>query len=58
MNCRHCIPLSLGVITAVAVADVACSQSAGDEPFMAGEPLQQPANVRTYGNFRFAESIS
>jgi sugar lactone lactonase YvrE len=31
---------------------------AQDEPFAAGAPLDQPANVRTYGSFRFAESIS
>lgn len=31
---------------------------AADQPFEAGEPLQRAPNVRTYGGFRFAESIS
>ncbi len=34
------------------------SQDVSDQPFVAGEPLNQSANARTYGSFRFAESIS
>ena len=34
------------------------SQNASDRPFVAGEPLNQSANARTYGSFRFAESMS
>jgi sugar lactone lactonase YvrE len=40
------------------VAPLAPAQNAGDGRFMPGEPLEQSANVRTYGSFRFAESIS
>jgi len=32
--------------------------AAGDQPFVAGEPLTLTPNARTYGGFRFAESIS
>lgn len=58
MTCRHRTPLVLAALITSAVANLAFAQSAGDEPFTAGEPLEQPANVRTYGSFRFAESIS
>ena len=34
------------------------SQESVDEPFVAGEPLDLSPNARTYGGFRFAESIS
>lgn len=45
---------TLGALGATATAEA----QNGSEPFMAGTPLEQPANVRTYGSFRFAESIS
>jgi sugar lactone lactonase YvrE len=32
--------------------------NAADQPFAAGEPLKLSPNARTYGGFRFAESIS
>jgi sugar lactone lactonase YvrE len=31
---------------------------AASQPFVAGTPLQQTANAKTYGGFRFSESIS
>jgi sugar lactone lactonase YvrE len=31
---------------------------AASEPFVAGTPLKQQPNVKTYGGFRFAESVS
>ena len=34
------------------------AQDATDGPFVAGEPLDMSSNARTYGGFRFAESIS
>lgn len=53
---RYAFPA--GALVALGLASGACAQGPGDEPFMAGEPLEQPANVRTYGSFRFAESVS
>jgi sugar lactone lactonase YvrE len=41
-----------------ALTGPASAQPPADGPFAAGQPLEQPANVRTYGSFRFAESIS
>jgi hypothetical protein len=32
--------------------------AAADQPFVAGQPLKMTPNARTYGGFRFAESIS
>ena len=34
------------------------AQDAADESFMAGEPLNLSSNARTYGGFRFAESMA
>lgn len=34
------------------------SPAAADQPFVAGAPLKMTPNARTYGGFRFAESIS
>jgi sugar lactone lactonase YvrE len=34
------------------------TQEAADQPFEAGEPLDLSSNARTYGGFRFAESMS
>jgi sugar lactone lactonase YvrE len=34
------------------------SASAASQPFVAGAPLEPQPNVRTYGGFRFAESVS
>src|SRR5688500_6051574 len=49
--------------SAVASAKVAAQTQppAGDpasKPFAAGTPLKQQPNVKTYGGFRFAESVS
>lgn len=40
------------------VAVNAQSKESLDEPFVAGEPLDLSPNARTYGGFRFAESMS
>ncbi len=37
---------------------LAFAQDEAEAPFAAGEALEQSANVRTFGSFRFAESIS
>ncbi len=34
------------------------AQNPADQPFVAGEPLNLSPNARTYGGFRFAESMS
>ena len=39
-------------------ATVAHAQDAADQPFMAGAPLDLSSNARTYGGFRFAESMA
>jgi sugar lactone lactonase YvrE len=47
------------IITLLAVAAIATASPAGAQaPFVAGEPLELTPNARTYGGFRFAESIS
>ncbi len=56
------------VVLAAACASVSCagapeaqapaSAPAAEKPFVAGTPLQQMPNTRTYGGFRFAESIA
>ncbi len=47
------------IIATLAVGAVAAqAQNDSDEPFAAGPALEQSDNVRTYGSFRFAESIS
>ena len=33
-------------------------QAPADQPFVAGQPLDMTPNARTYGGFRFAESIA
>ncbi|MFB3778212.1 MAG: SMP-30/gluconolactonase/LRE family protein [Bryobacteraceae bacterium] len=47
-----CQPI-IAIILAVALGSVGFAQ-----PFAAGEPLKPSPNVKTYGGFRFAESIS
>ncbi len=50
----------LAVITGVAALAVpagAQTPSTSDKPFVTGTPLQGGPNVKTYGGFRFAESI-
>ena len=49
--------LLVAALTAFASAR-AQDQDSGEEPFRAGEPLELSSNARTYGGFRFAESIS
>jgi sugar lactone lactonase YvrE len=41
-----------------ASAQQAPAPAAADQPFAAGPPLKMTPNARTYGGFRFAESIS
>ena len=42
----------------VASAQQAPAPAAAEQPFVAGQPLKMTPNARTYGGFRFAESIS
>lgn len=46
----------LGALT-LAVPAVAQPPAATDKPFVAGTPLEGGPNIKTYGGFRFAESI-
>lgn len=58
---RHFIPTVAVTVLAGLVAAPALAQApapAGDQPFAAGAPLKMTPNARTYGGFRFAESIS
>ncbi len=48
----------LAACGAVPAAAGAQTQDAADSPFMAGEPLDLSSNARTYGGFRFAESMA
>jgi sugar lactone lactonase YvrE len=51
--------LPLGVLMTLGLSTIpAHAQNAADLPFVAGEPLNLSANARTYGGFRFAESMS
>ncbi len=53
--------LLAGLFVGVASAQAqqpAAPGSAPSQPFVAGTPLKQQPNVKTYGGFRFAESIS
>jgi sugar lactone lactonase YvrE len=52
---------ALFLLTALVAAPPAYAQQqapAADKPFAAGEPLKMTPNARTFGGFRFAESIS
>jgi sugar lactone lactonase YvrE len=57
---RHVTAATLGVLLATApLTHAQQAQPAADEkPFTAGTPLQHPPNVKTFGGFRFGESIS
>ena len=48
----------LAGFTAGTTATRAQAQEAADQPFMAGAPLDLSSNARTYGGFRFAESMA
>lgn len=53
--------MRLAILLAVCIGPTAVSaqsQDSVEEPFVAGEPLDLSPNARTYGGFRFAESIS
>ena len=49
---------ALLAVGAAGPATVAHAQDAADQPFMAGAPLELSSNARTYGGFRFAESMA
>ncbi|MGE0407295.1 MAG: SMP-30/gluconolactonase/LRE family protein [Candidatus Korobacteraceae bacterium] len=51
-----CLLTALGVF--MAQAQQAPSNNPADQPFAAGTPLKLTPNAKTYGGFRFAESIS
>ena len=48
----------LAVCAAGAATEEAQAQDASDQPFMAGAPLDLSSNAKTYGGFRFAESMA
>ncbi|MXY25464.1 MAG: gluconolaconase [Acidobacteria bacterium] len=48
----------LAVCTAGPATGAAQAQDAAGQPFRAGEPLDLSPNARTYGGFRFAESMA
>jgi sugar lactone lactonase YvrE len=54
--------LIAGTLLAVVLGGLSAAQAqqtpAGDQTFVAGTPLKMTPNARTYGGFRFAESIS
>jgi sugar lactone lactonase YvrE len=54
---RHSV-LAAFVVAALCGLSPASAQQAADQPFVAGTPLKMTPNARTYGGFRFAESIS
>lgn len=53
-------PMTLSLMSLVCASGLAQAQtpSSTTEPFAAGAPLSMTPNARTYGGFRFAESIS
>lgn len=54
---RQVLVLSLLALVA-GFSPVQAQAPTGEQPFVAGEPLAQTPNAKTYGGFRFAESIS
>ena len=57
------IPFSLALAVAVvgtlpALAQQPAAPNPASQPFVAGMPLKQQPNVKTYGGFRFAESVA
>lgn len=50
--------LVLGCVGGVFAAVTSSQAPASEQPFVAGTPLDHGANVRTYGGFRYAESVS
>ena len=55
---RNHFVTTLGVLALSTVASAQVQQPAPSQPFVAGTPLKQQPNVKTYGGFRFAESMS
>lgn len=55
---RYVPVLSLACTLAAPTAALAQAPAAASQPFVAGTPLKQTANAKTYGGFRFSESIS
>ena len=56
---RWMVVAALMAVCAAAPATAgAQAQEGSDPPFMAGTPLDLSSNARTYGGFRFAESMA
>lgn len=55
---RTAIAALLLIMSSVRVASAQPPTPATDAPFSAGQPLKMTSNAKTYGGFRFAESIS
>jgi sugar lactone lactonase YvrE len=53
-----CLAASLGGIPTAQAQQPAAPADLSAQPFTAGEPLKLTKNARTYGGFRFCESIS
>lgn len=54
-------PMTLALVCALGATSPAYAQAPqnpADQPFAAGPPLELSSNARTYGGFRFAESLS
>ena len=49
---------ALGSTFSIVHAQAPAATAPADQPFVAGSPLKMTPNARTYGGFRFAESIS
>ena len=52
------VTATLAVCAAAPATAGAQAQDAADPPFMAGEPLDLSSNAKTFGGFRFAESMA
>jgi len=57
---RHVVfaAFAVSALCGLSAASAQQAPAAADQPFAAGPPLKMTPNARTYGGFRFAESIS
>jgi sugar lactone lactonase YvrE len=53
-----CVIAMIAAAATAAGAQQPPAGAASSQPFVAGAPLKQQPNVKTYGGFRFAESVS
>ena len=53
-----CVATALVAATTALAQQPPAAGAAASQPFVAGTPLKQTANAKTYGGFRFSESIS